>query len=376
MKYVIPHVYRDELETIWKVDQRLPTLQSRRKWCEARRLDPQCIHRWYSRKRLTARRNRVDLPPDSDMYDLEVGTPPVPEPVVETETEAHLKPAKVSKWPESVLRRSRRIAMISSDPLSSPNSLSSGPFFPESSPFTSPRPEKIFRPEERLSSYFLAETSRIVPTPSCALSAVSTPRPSSPDLSGIPDAPLHCGLSLTSTHDHVMGPTSDLSVQPQPTPECTQGSSNADSDYICALCLKAEDPSTHCTWNDASQVQSLYSLYPSYFSSDPPSEPVLLLTRPLTPLKDIVPSIFHYSDISFDSQSSGPRDAEHPAYSYVLALAFPDVRFSPDGFHICSSPCTADSSCTYFNALCAMAKPFPPALESLDDVLATPVVDP
>jgi len=227
-KYTIPQVNIDELEAIWQTDKRLPTLQSRRRWCMARNLDPQALHRWYSRKRYAARRIHEDLPPDSDLYDLEVGTvPKLPLAIkikAEPGTTTPLKRSrKLHKWPESGVRRSRRLQTVTNDLdiLSSPDSLKFSLAGSSTSTFTTPDPDDhIASPKP---------PPLIAPSPT-----VPDPRTASPVHPQSPDLLQHCGLSLHSSHDVERIVSHQLQVEP--SLECTQGKNSRDSGFTCILC--------------------------------------------------------------------------------------------------------------------------------------------
>ncbi|KAL0574602.1 hypothetical protein V5O48_007352 [Marasmius crinis-equi] len=345
MKRTIPQVNLDELEAIWQVDRRLPTLQSRRKWSQARNLDPQALHRWYSRKRCQARRKHEDLPPDSDLYDLEIGVPPKPAVRIKTEAEPviSLRPnRKPPKWPASGLRRSRRIQdfsdIIDIDIPSSPVSLQSFFACPTSSAFTTPAPD------EKLSC------SDAPPVPS----AVPTPRATSPIRVDSPKIPEHCGLTLSSTY----GRHADSRDQDQLALECNGRS----SDFTCVLSSDSELPSKPYHINEAS---CLHSYYPPYFpaSTSCHSDPVLFSRPPMPITDETVLDSYGLSAVPFDSHSPDLKSS-----SSFYRFELDGFYFTPDGFHLCSSRCVP--KCMYFSTLCDIAPSFPSALEKIEDVQA------
>ncbi|KAF8649405.1 hypothetical protein AX16_005846 [Volvariella volvacea WC 439] len=65
----------DELRAIWEADKRIPTVKSRRKWCEARNIGTQAVNRWWSRRKQEAKKVGITIPDET--YELPVGTPPV-----------------------------------------------------------------------------------------------------------------------------------------------------------------------------------------------------------------------------------------------------------------------------------------------------------
>ncbi|KAH9840876.1 uncharacterized protein C8Q71DRAFT_846164 [Rhodofomes roseus] len=70
LKY--PHLtkeQRTELEGIWKEDSRIPTVESRRVWAEARNIEPRLVHNWFSKKR--ARTVRLGVPVPAGTYELQ-----------------------------------------------------------------------------------------------------------------------------------------------------------------------------------------------------------------------------------------------------------------------------------------------------------------
>ncbi|RDB29967.1 hypothetical protein Hypma_013748 [Hypsizygus marmoreus] len=64
-----------ELTAIWNEDKRTPSVLSRRAWALARNLRVEAFHRWWHRRRQTAKRVGEMLLEET--YELEVGTPPV-----------------------------------------------------------------------------------------------------------------------------------------------------------------------------------------------------------------------------------------------------------------------------------------------------------
>ncbi|KZT05701.1 uncharacterized protein LAESUDRAFT_655183, partial [Laetiporus sulphureus 93-53] len=46
--------HRAELDSIWRADHRVPSVESRRAWAEARNIDPGRVHSWFSKKRSNA----------------------------------------------------------------------------------------------------------------------------------------------------------------------------------------------------------------------------------------------------------------------------------------------------------------------------------
>lgn len=76
-------VHFDELSVIWENDRRIPSPASRRAWAVARNLNPVNVHSWWYRRKAVAKKLRFRIPKGT--YELEVGTPPVVEPVVKAE---------------------------------------------------------------------------------------------------------------------------------------------------------------------------------------------------------------------------------------------------------------------------------------------------
>ncbi|KAK1227202.1 hypothetical protein PQX77_009836 [Marasmius sp. AFHP31] len=339
-KRTIPQAMLDELEAIWEADKRLPTLQSRRKWCSARNLDPQTLHRWYSRKRCAARRNHEDLPADSDLYDLEVGTPPQPPVTVKIEAEPSIatplkRTRKLPKWPESGIRRSRRLQVITIDVdiPSSPDSLNSFFAGPSTSTFTTPDPDdRVACPKSPL----------VVP-------AVPASRAASPIRSDSPDLPQHCGLSLSSCLDEEDITTAQVCL------ECTRTKDNRDSGFTCVLCSYSEQPSLPFNLDASSHLQLLSSIYPTSC----PVRPVLSSPSPLPSTNDE-----DSSRLSTNTLDLRSPDLES-GVSCFHRLEMDGFFFSHDGFHLCSARCSI--KCSYFGTLCEISPPFVPALEIIEE---------
>ncbi|KAG5642428.1 hypothetical protein DXG03_002802 [Asterophora parasitica] len=67
----------DELMIIWDSDRRTPSVPSRRAWALARGVRPECVHRWFARRKQIAKRKKQKTGALAGTYELEVGTPPV-----------------------------------------------------------------------------------------------------------------------------------------------------------------------------------------------------------------------------------------------------------------------------------------------------------
>ncbi|KAL0067168.1 hypothetical protein AAF712_005738 [Marasmius tenuissimus] len=327
-KRTIPQAMLDELEAIWEADKRLPTLQSRRKWCLARNLDPQMLHRWYSRKRCGAKRKHEDLPPDSDLYDLEVGTPPELPVTVKIEAEPSTatplkRTRKLPKWPESGIRRSRRLQVLTIDVdiPSSPDSTKSFFAGPSTSTFTTPDPDDHVA---------CPKTPLVVP-------AVPTPRTASPIRSDSPDILQHCGLSLSSCLYE-----EDI-TKAQVSLECTRTKDNRDSGFTCVLCSDSEQPSLASNLDESSHMPLLSLLNTTSY----PAQPMLSLPSPLPSTNDEDSS--GLSTIALDSRSPMDfiyvlQDARSTAHTLAPSARF-HRRFAP-ALEIIEEPETLESKPT------------------------------
>jgi len=72
-------LHLQELNDVWETDRRIPTVSSRRKWAEARNLNPINVHNWWYRRKKIAKKFRIRIP--AGVYELDVGVPPeIPEP--------------------------------------------------------------------------------------------------------------------------------------------------------------------------------------------------------------------------------------------------------------------------------------------------------
>ncbi len=60
---------------LWEADRRIPSVNSRRAWAEARNLKPHNVHNWWYRRRPLARKLKIKIPRET--YELDVGTPPI-----------------------------------------------------------------------------------------------------------------------------------------------------------------------------------------------------------------------------------------------------------------------------------------------------------
>lgn len=66
----------NELKTIWKLNQRVPSLASRRAWAAARKIYPFLVHRWFASRKSYARQR--DQTFSNETYELSVAAPVLP----------------------------------------------------------------------------------------------------------------------------------------------------------------------------------------------------------------------------------------------------------------------------------------------------------
>lgn len=79
-------VHFAELNALWELDRRIPSITSRKAWADARNLKPQNVHSWWYRRRILARKLKIKIPLGN--YELEIGTPPeIPPPATKPDPE-------------------------------------------------------------------------------------------------------------------------------------------------------------------------------------------------------------------------------------------------------------------------------------------------
>ncbi|KAK7061117.1 hypothetical protein VNI00_000853 [Paramarasmius palmivorus] len=403
----IPKVNILELEFIWELDHRIPSLRSRRDWALARNLDPQNVHRWFWRKRSYARSKGIDVPPESEIYDLEIGVPPVIEPekpmvIKSEELPVSLASPKMTAQPSSHtderssrlapnLRRSRRLARLLRDDDYQSSSSDIDSLFPFSSPtssrtspFSSPRTPCPNLPE------------------SCAYTPLKTPDTfyySSTLSSRIKvdefSLPKHCGLSLP---DDVK--TAASTRQKNSVLVCSGNSgTHGENHWMCNLCrpevsgmcsFPVAQPTSHDMTESAPLLLQPFSsdTYDSTSSHASPDTPGNSTPEGAAHNLILDPALARWelSAIPFESRSNDyipPYTHQHVTHPYLACSAriehapssrnfvFCGFNFSSDGFYICPHQPTLAPCQTCYDALYDIPMPLLPTMDDpeLQDLL-------
>ncbi|KAI3619937.1 hypothetical protein WG66_002961, partial [Moniliophthora roreri] len=384
-----------ELDAIWEADKRTPTLQSRRNWANARKINPQLVNRWYWKKKSYAKRQGVQLPSDTEMYELDVGIPPEIQleepPVVKTELKLELEdlivvPSLTSALRNTrvspTLRRSRRLAGLLDNGCQSSSSdidaffhfsSMSSPTSSLTTVYSSPSPSGSCTSIQGARAYTPFSTSKD------SISGFTTPLPQ-PEIEML--EPQHCGLSLPDDDTKA-----EMTCQEEPNLICSENNgAGEEASWICDLCKVEESESGRPSLQPSpdglpdpvppSSSPSFPFQNLSSIRLESSGDPVSWVQAPSLDIAFESSPLWELSAIPFESRSrdyilphscSASSQNMHPytacsariesleyTHSTSFNFVFCGYEFSPDGFYICphQQDTTCDTSpCTCYDAL-------------------------